>query len=138
MNPLDPRIETARRNAKTELAEMAHDGAEKTPRKLLRQALLLHLIDNPDNTLEKIEELLKEALTLDDQYVEAYIEMGRLYYVGHDDAKQARDYFLKAHQLLVNLNQEVLSGLVDCDEELSPEANLDELRHGYQKSLLGQ
>ncbi len=137
--PLDEQLSTARAEAASELAELR--GVEEralTARSLVRKAILLQFDDDPNGTPEEIEATLQAALQKDDRYIEAFIELGRYYYAVQDDSRTGRMYFLKALGLLRSFCEETIRGLVDCDEELSPQKDRAELQRIYEEIILGK
>jgi len=91
-----------------------------TPRMLVRKAILLQFEDTADGTPQEVEAALEAAIERDDNYIEAYIELGHYYFAVQDNAQRARSSFLKALNLLRDMNVEIIRCLVECDEELHP------------------
>lgn len=76
--------------------------------------------------LSEIEELLKEALKIDDEYLPALIDLAYFYLRIMDDAQKATPLFMKAFDLCIDDATEVVIGLGECiSETKSPEAALE-------------
>jgi len=59
-----------------------------------------------------------EALSIDEDYVEALNELGYLNYAVLDDAAKARPLFERAHELCKSQMTESVTGLANCIFEL--------------------
>ena len=137
--PLDEQLRTARTEAASELAELRKvEERALTARSLVRKAILLQFDDDADGAPREIEAALQTALQKDDKYIEAYIELGRYYYAVLDDSQTGRMYFLKALSLLRSFGEETIRGLVECDEETSPQKDRAELQRIYEEMILGK
>ncbi|HNY41269.1 MAG TPA: hypothetical protein PKJ41_12780 [Bryobacteraceae bacterium] len=113
------------------------DQRELTPNMLVRKAILLQCEDEPKGTPMEIESTLQAAIALDDRCIEAYVELGRYYYAVVDDSSRAKAMFLRAFNQLRKLNEDVVSGLLECDAELYPERDARELLSEYKTGLFG-
>lgn len=96
--------------------EQLEQGQGRSPRSLVLKALCLQLSDNC--SLEEVESVLGEALALDDEYVDAHIEMGWFQLVMLDDAETAKTSFAKAAVLIERLSHQVDRGQKACDDDL--------------------
>jgi len=103
-------------------------------RLLVLKALCLQLSDNA--APEDVVHALNGALLLDDEYVDAHLEMGWFHLVMLDDAEGAKISFGRAMDLLTKLNQEVVRGLLACDQELMPDIAPEIAKIQYQDALV--
>ncbi len=55
-----------------------------------------------------------------------------------DDAAKGKEFFLKAVDLLASRNAEVRDGLEGCEEELDPDASLEDVRRRYREMLINK
>jgi hypothetical protein len=114
-------------------------GVGRSPRLLVLKAACLQLSDG--TSLTEVEESLLDAIEMDDEYVDAYIELGWFRLSVEDDAIRAEKTFDKARQLLRKLNTEAVRGALACAKELRPNQNQnamsDELRHELFKNTEG-
>lgn len=109
--------------------------AKVSPRLLVLKAMCLQL-SKEDGPLEDVESALQEALSLDDEYVDAYLELGWFLYAVQDQTAQAQAAFDRALHLLRKQNFEVIRGLLACAEELTPEVSPESLRMKLEGLLL--
>ncbi|MSV36326.1 MAG: hypothetical protein EXQ47_12125 [Bryobacterales bacterium] len=121
------------RNALVLIADIeSHRGP--SARLFVLRALCLQLSD--DASPEDVERALNSALSSDDEYVDAHLEMGWFRLVMLDDAEGAKAFFKQATGLLAKLNEEVVRGLLACDEELSPGRAPEAAKIQYQDALI--
>ena len=109
--------------------------AKGSPRLAVLKAMCLQLSE-ADGPLEDVHSALQQALLLNDEYVEAHLEMGWFLYAVQDQTKDAQEAFERALHLLRKQNSEVIRGLLACAEELAPETNQDALRAELERRLL--
>ena len=105
-----------------------------SPRLLVLKAMCL-LLSEEDGPLEDVESALRAALSLDDEYVDAYLELGWFLYAVQDQTTEAQAAFDRALHVLRKLNCEVIRGLLACAEELTPEASPEQLRTRLEELL---
>lgn len=110
----------------------SRDGA--SARLFVLKALCLQLSE--DASLEDVEKALNAALSLDDENIDAHLEMGWFRLVMLDDAERAKASFKQAADLMARLNEEVVRGLLACDEELSPGLAPEPSKAQYQADLM--
>lgn len=86
--------------------------------------------------LSEIEDLLKEALTLDDEYLPALSDLAYFYLRIMDDAQKAEPLFRKAFDLCLDNATEIVIGLGECIAETkSPEVALEFLAKSEKLEL---
>jgi len=107
---------------------------QASPRREVLKAMCLQLSE-AGGPLEDVNSALQQALLLDDEYVEAHLEMGWFLYAVQDQTKDAQEAFERALHLLGRQNSEVIRGLLACAEELAPETNQDALRAELERRL---
>jgi hypothetical protein len=100
------------------------------------KAAALQLSD--DGSLEEVEASLVRAIEIDDQYVDAYLELGWFRLNVLDDARQAEQDFAKACEILQKWNAGFVRGALACAEELCPNRSQDELSADFREALLKQ
>lgn len=106
-----------------------------SPRLLVLKAMCLQL-SQVEGPLEDVESALREALRLDDEYIDAHLELWRFLYAVQDQTRDGQAEFEKALTLLRKQNAEVIQGLLACAEEFTPEADAGKLRDGLERMLL--
>jgi tetratricopeptide (TPR) repeat protein len=84
------------------------------------KAICLQLSE--DGSLEEAKSALLRAIEFDDQYVEAYIELGWFYLNILNDAVTAAQTFKQASVLIQRLSGQVANGVIACNEELNARA----------------
>ena len=67
--------------------------------------------------LNEVEDAFKEALKIDDTYIEAYLELGWFYLNVQNDAVKAKEFFDEAEGLSRNQLLETLEGKLKCVAE---------------------
>jgi tetratricopeptide (TPR) repeat protein len=109
--------------------------ANLTPRLLVLKAMCLQLSEE-DGPLEEVEIALRAALSMDDEYIDAHLELGWFLYAVQDQTSEGKKHFDEALHLLRKLNSEAIRGLLACAEELTPEESQVELRAKLGNLLL--
>ena len=105
---------------------------------LIRKGMCLQLVDDPQGRYapEEVPRLYKQALKLDNDYIEAYIELGWYTLNVEDDAEGALDYFEQAIKLSGRQFGEGLTGLFQASAETpGDEGSLNEA--GARRHILG-
>jgi len=127
-----------RRDSKTALSLMASiEGTRGLCARLqVLKAMCLQLTDQA--SLEDVEASLLKAIELDDQYVDAFVELGWFRLSVLDDARKAMDSFERARSLLEKLNGEVFRGMLACAEELRPDEHRETIKKALRRSLMLQ
>lgn len=69
-------------------------------------------------SLSDVEKMYKKALSIDNKYVEALIELGYFYLNVMDDAKHAKPYFQNAIDCLRDSMTESIIGMSKCISEI--------------------
>jgi len=105
-----------------------------SPRLAVLKARCLQLSEGA--SLEDVETALKTALSMDDEYVDAHLEMGWFRLMVLDDAEGAKPFFTKATDLLATLNSEAVRGMLACDEELHTDLSPEDAKAKYQAALI--
>lgn len=118
------------------LIASAEKSSGPSPRLEVLKATCLQLSD--DASLEEVEGTLLRAIELDDQYVDAFVELGWFLLNVLDDREKATVAFDKALGLLQKLNGEVFRGLLACRDELQPDQDSERLKNELRESLLAQ
>jgi hypothetical protein len=103
---------------------------------LVRKAMCLQLVEPPKGEFGVIEEVFKSALKLDPQSIQALIEYGWYKLNVLDDASAALDLFRRAQHLQVEMNSEIVTGLLKCLEETSPGISRNDVLHELVSSLV--
>jgi hypothetical protein len=133
-------IESCIRRKDTRTALSLITSAEKTggpcPRLEVLKAICLQLSD--DASLKEVEGALLRAIDLDDQYVDAFVELGWFRLNVLNDTERAAEAFDKARGLLQKLNGEVFRGVLACRNELQPDQDPERLKGELRQSLLSQ
>lgn len=114
----------------------------------------LQLTDSPPTELNEIEELLKSALEIDDQYVPALVDLGYFYLRIMDNVQLATPLFERALDICRDMNTSIVIGLTESISETQSTQNaleflikneklnidpkkLEELRYELRQGLLG-
>lgn len=103
-----------------------------SPRLAVLKAQCLQLSE--DASLEDVETALNAAVSMDDEYVDGYLELGWFRLMVLDDPSGAKSSFRQAAELLAKRNEEAVEGLLACDAELPTGFSPKE---EYQRLLLG-
>lgn len=133
-------IKTCIRRKDTKMALSLIASAEKTggpcPRLEVLKAICLQLSD--DASLEEVEGALLRAVELDDQYVDAFVELGWFRLNVLNDTGKANEAFDRALGLLQKLNGEVFRGVLACRDELRSDQDRERFKDELRQSLLAQ
>jgi tetratricopeptide (TPR) repeat protein len=105
-----------------------------SPRSLVLRGVCLQLSD--DANLDAVEATFTTALSMDDTFVDAYLELGWFYLMVMGKAEKAKLLFKEAASLLAELNERAIEGLLTCDEELNAGSSPEEARAGYYDLLI--
>ncbi len=106
-----------------------------SPRLHVLKATCLQLSED-EHTLAEVESALRDAISVDDAYVDAHLELGWYYLNVLDDAPKAKAEFERARDLLRKMNVEVTKGLSACAEELEPERDQRDLSTQIRQFLV--
>jgi len=83
------------------------------------KAMCLQLV-NDGGSLDEVERTFEAALQTDSRCVEALVEFGWFQLNVRDDARTAESLFRKALEIQAAVNTEIISGLIQCQREVSP------------------
>jgi tetratricopeptide (TPR) repeat protein len=106
------------------------------PEILILKANCLQISDKGKETLEDIQRIYEQALTIDENYCNALIELGYFNYAVMDNAKLGKNYFNKALTLLKSKLNETIVGLGKCIEEIDSQEAATKFIHEIKSNLL--
>lgn len=92
-----------------------------SPQLQLLKGMYLQLGESEKYSLDDVVSSFERAIELDDEYVEAYIELGWFLCRVVDDPLRARSAFEVALRLSIELRDQAKMGLVECARELRKE-----------------
>ena len=88
------------------------------PKILILKARCIYMSDSKNKyTLNDVKKLYKKVLELDNNHIEALIELGYFYYANDNNPNKAIPYFTKAIKLNKNFLIDSIKGIVKCFEE---------------------
>lgn len=96
------------------------EGVQALPPHILTRKGIAILLgrDSGGMKLEDAEQAYRDAITLDDEYIDGYLELGYFYLNIQNDADRAMPLFAKAIELCKKTGTQAVSGLAHCVEEL--------------------
>lgn len=87
-------------------------------------------------SLEDVEATLLRAIEIDEEYVEAFIELGWFRLNVKDDAPEAKLAFDRAIDLLRRQSAQAIRGDVACEAEIHPNADVNDFRDALRDQFL--
>ncbi len=91
------------------------------PEVLLQKASCLQLTNGKDISIEDIENLYQQALSIDDNYYNTLIELANFQFAVLDKTLQAKENFESALAILQSAVTEAVMGIAKCIEETENE-----------------
>ncbi len=92
-------------------------------------------VADDSGSIDEVERIFEAALNIDPRCVEAIVEFGWFQLNVNDDARTAESLFRRALEVQAATNTEIISGVFQCRQELSPTENPTSLVRDL-KSLL--
>ncbi|MEO8666340.1 MAG: CDC27 family protein [Ignavibacteria bacterium] len=141
MNNLIKKADKLTRLGNIEQAINVLDDAENLPlvhpEVYVRKAIYMQLSsENEKYNLKDIEGILKKALAIDDEYINALIELGDIYYI-ENEFKKAKEILNKAIKLNTSSIIEAVTLMAKCIEESDSKEKAIKYLEDFKKNTFG-
>lgn len=97
-------------------------GERLPPNVLVLKGIFIQVAPDSRHTLDDSEEAFRQALAIDEECVEALLELGWLYQAAYDDSASAKPVFEKAYEISRRQITESLLGMAKCIREIDGKA----------------